>query len=64
MLAGVTAYKAHLITLHALEGHKLCSKFVAMNRFLGAVADGAGQKAVSSADTACRQRVRALHKKT
>jgi hypothetical protein len=42
MLAGVTAYKTHFITLHALKGHKLCSKFVAMNRFLGAIADGAG----------------------
>jgi len=64
MLAGVTAYKTHFITLHALKGHKLCSKFVAMNRFLGAVADGTRQKPVSSADTAGRQRVRALHKET
>ena len=64
MLAGVTAYEAHFITVHALEGHKLGSKFVAMDRFLGAVADGTRQKPVSSAYTAGRTRVRALHKET
>jgi hypothetical protein len=42
MLAGVTTYKAHFITVHAFESHKFCSKFIAMNGFLGTVADGAG----------------------
>jgi hypothetical protein len=42
MLAGVASYKTHFIAVHALKSHKLCSKFIAMNRFLGAVADGAG----------------------
>jgi hypothetical protein len=62
MLAGVAAHKTHFITVHALESHKLCGKFVAMNRFLGAVAEGAGQKAVSSTHGAGRTRIRALHK--
>lgn len=53
--------KANFVAVHALESHKLCSELVAVNGFLGAVANGTGQKAVSSTHSAGRTRVRALH---
>jgi hypothetical protein len=61
VLAGVATYKAHFVTVHALECHKLCGEFVAVNGFLGAVANGTGQKAVPAAHSAGRTRVSALH---
>lgn len=64
MLAGVAADKANFVTVHALECHKLCGEFVAVNGFLGAVANGTGQKAVSSTHSAGRTRVRALRTHT
>ena len=47
ILAGVTAHQAHLVAVHALERHELRREFIAMHRFLGAVANRARQQAVS-----------------
>lgn len=44
--------QAHLVAVHALEGHELGSEVVAVHGLLGPVAGGAGQQAVAAAGLA------------